>query len=440
MLGKQVKRGVSMEDLNLLKAGYWSIATQKHLNKYATDSVNLDEFDNLNLSGKAGRLLGAIRGTSSIDNMKKMEKMAQAVGIQKKELHMIILPELEKGSDGVIELNKTITGDIIGLNEYIFEQKTVLEISGQLFENNNPSDLERITIETMDETKRAPLLESELFHHLAKQGFQEQNITLSTHLQSSFSLIQRLTNLSKEAIFSNEYVWGPNHHKIAHAFTSLQLDDKQSLKEVIDAVQNKQGIPLEHLPKIDPQLLFLGKKVGMINPTTIVSSRQISKEFGFSANILESSPYVDDILDDVKLLLASIRFGEHYTPFTTINSPTKFLEYLISNKKIGPHSANGTDYNLLERRGIVKVTQSPHYADRFYLELIREDVAKQALNILQNENFSINLEPSANEVNSVLDVGLFKSPEEVRMELGRAPEQVAEAMDYLTRVLRDETF
>lgn len=185
--------------------------------------------------------------------------MAQTVGIQKKELHKIILPEIEKASDGVIELRKDILGEIIGVNEYIFEQKKVLEISGQLFENNNPSDIERITIETMDETKKAPLLESELIQHLSKSGFHEQNIILSTQLQTSFSLIQKLTNMNKEPIFSNEYVWGPNHHKIAHAFTNLEFNEKQSLKDVIEAVQNKQGIPLEHLQQIDPNLLFLGK-------------------------------------------------------------------------------------------------------------------------------------------------------------------------------------
>lgn len=177
----------------------------------------------------------------------------------------------------------------------------------------------------------------------------------------------------------------------------------------------------------------------MINPTTIISSRNIQKEFGFSANLLESSPYIDDIMDDVKLLLASIWFGENYTPFTTIKDPERFLNYLIENKKIGPHSANGTDYTLLERRGIVKVTKSPHYFDRYFLELIRDDVAKEALKVLNNERFNINLEPNPNEIKSVLETGLFKSPEEVRMELGKAPEQVEEAMDYLTRVLRDET-
>ncbi|AZV69229.1 hypothetical protein DT426_27525 [Bacillus cereus] len=428
-----------MSNIELMKSGYWSIATQKHLKNFTPDSTHLDEFDSLSLSGKAGRFLGVIRGNTSIDNAKKLEKMAQSVGIARRELHTIILPELEKASDGTVEVMWDVLGNIVHIEEYIFSQNKVLEITGQFLENMNPTDIERITLETMDETKRAPLLEHELLNLLSKKGFHEKNIELSTNLQTSFSLIQKLTNMGKEPIYSNEYVWGANHHKIAHAFTSLQLEEKQTLKEVIDLVQNTQGFPLEKLPPIDGNLILLSKKIGMINPTTIISSRGVQKEFGFSANLLESNPYNDDIMDDVKLLLASIRFGENYTPYSTIKHPERFLNYLIEQKKIGPHSANGTDYTLLERRGIVKVTKSEFYQDRYYLELIREDVAKEALKIIANTNFNINIEPDPKEISAILNTSDFKSPEECRMALGKAPEHVAEAMDYLTRVLRDET-
>lgn len=427
-----------MANKDLLKSGYWSISTSKHLKNYAQDSTHLDEFDSLYTSGKAGRFLGVIRGSSNITNLRKMEKMAQSVGIARRELHTIILPELEKASDGAVELQKNSLGEIQRIDEYIFSQNTVLEITGQLFENINPRDVERITIETMDETKRSPLLQTELIEFLSNKGFNEPTIDLSTHLQTSFSLIQKLESMGKEPIFSNEYVWGKNHHKIAHAFTSLELDKKQSLKEVIDIIQKTQGYPLENLPPIDANLLFLSKKIGMINPTTISSSRGVQKEFGFSANLLESTPYTDDIMDDVKLLLASIRFGEYYTPYTTISSPEKFLNFLIRNKKIGPHSANGTDFNLLERRGIVKVTKSPHHNDRFYLELLREDVAKEALKVIVNPDFNINIEPDQKQVTTVLETNDFQSPEEYRIALGKSPEIVTEAMDYFTRVLRDE--
>ncbi|HFE9850722.1 TPA: hypothetical protein ACGBG5_000971 [Enterococcus faecalis] len=53
-----------------VEKGYWAVATQKHLNKFQTNTPNYEEFDALNNSGKAGRLLGLIRGNTRIENMK----------------------------------------------------------------------------------------------------------------------------------------------------------------------------------------------------------------------------------------------------------------------------------------------------------------------------------------------------------------------------------
>ncbi|HFP6581173.1 TPA: hypothetical protein ACHJYD_001956 [Enterococcus faecalis] len=427
-----------MKNESLIRSGYWSIATQKHLKVYASDTTHLDEFDNINTSGKAGRLMGVIRGNSSINSLKKLEKMGQSIGIQKNELHKIVLPEIEKASDGVVEVKRDVTGQIIHIEEYIYSQETILEIAGKLLENQNPTSIERITIETLNETKKAPLLEDELFQFLSKLGFLENDIALSTNLQAYFNLVKKLENSLRDPIYSNEYVWGSNHEKIAHAFSSLDIGKKEEIKSLTSLLQDKQGYPLEKLNSINKDVINLSKHIGMITPTTIVSTRGIEREFGFSANLLSDTPYCDDIMDDVKLLLASIRFGEHYTPYSTINSPERFLSYLISQKKIGPHSANGTDFFMLEKRGIVKVTPS-NISGRYFLELIREDVAKEALKIVSSPNFNINIDPSPSDLGALLNNGDFLSPEESRIKLGKPSPNVAEAMDHLTRVLRDET-
>lgn len=426
-----------MSDDSKIKYGYWSIATQKHLTKYKADSANLDEFDSLSLSGKAGRLLGVIRGSRSLDKIKKVEKMASSIGIGKAELHRIILPELVKASNGQVEIRKNSTGEILGVEEYIFSQNNALAIAGQVFENVNPSNIERITIETMDETKRIPYLESELYNELSSRGFGEKEIGLACALQVNFKLIEKISR-GKEAIYSNEYIWGPNHEKIAHAIAGLQLDKKQSLKHVIDIIQTTQGIPLEKLPPVSGELMMLAQKVGIIDPTTIITSNGVKKQFGFSSRLLsDETPYGDDILDDVKLFLASIRFGENYTQYSTINNPAKFISYFLRNGTIGPHSANGTDYTLLEERGIVRAEQS--HSNRYYLHLVREDVAKEALRIISTKHFGLDDEPNPSGAEAILKTGVFQSPEECRLEMGKMPENIQEAMDHLSRVLRDES-
>ena len=136
---------------------------------------------------------------------------------------------------------------------------------------------------------------------------------------------------------------------------NVSIDDKQSIEQMIDQVQAYQGISDEDIKERNAELYQLAVKIGMLNPVKIISSRGLNKDFIFSSNMLQPLTINDDIMDDVKVLLASIRFGEKYTDHSTINDPAKFLRYLLNNNTIGPHTANSTDYILLEKRGLLRL-------------------------------------------------------------------------------------
>lgn len=430
-----------------IKSGYWSVATQKHLKQFTAESTGLGKLGSLNLAGKVGRFLGVIRGNSVITDMRKLEQMANNVGIiSKAELVKFILPELEQASDKQIELIRDATGEITGITEYVLDNSEVLAISGQVLDNLYPSDVERIAIETLDETKKIPYLQGELYQLLTKKGYKESDISLAIALQTQYKLLQSFNKTkSQELIISNEYVWGPNHKKIAMAVSNLDFGDRQSLKEIIEVIQKTQGYPLDKLSKHAGDILLLAKKTGMINPTTIVSSRGFQKEFGFSSNLLDVDSYNDDILDDVKLLLASIRFGEHYTPFSTITDPEKFLSKLINYGDVGPHGANATDYTLLEKKGIVRVKIKTKYNSYYRtsrtgpcLELVRKDVAEEALRIIRNPDYTLKLDSEDTDIGSMMDTGYYMSPEEGRIRLGESPEHMREVEEHCCRLLRGE--
>ncbi|WP_024295832.1 hypothetical protein [Lacrimispora indolis] len=434
-----------MSENKNIQDGYWAIAAEKHLKNYIEESQNLDEVDNLNIAGKSGRFLGTIRGNGTIENIKKIEKMAGSVGIRKSTLHKIILPEIERASDKIEIIRNTI-GEITGIAEYLFDSKNVLGIAGEVFENQNPNIIEKIAIETMEATKKLPYYQGEIIDKLIKNGYKEQDIQLSIAIQEQFQLIQKVNlTKTKDPIISNEYIWGENHKKIAAAIAPLDFGKKQTLKDVIEIVQNKQGIPLEQLPNVDAELLQLAKKVGILNPTIISSSRGFNKEFEFSTNLLHEDSQDKDILDDVKLLLASIRFGENYTEYSTINDSAKFLRALINRGTVGPHSSNGTDYLLLEKRGIVKVEKRSKYnyytrqtREGYCLKLLKQDIAEEALRIIESKEYSIKLTESISDCNIISECGSFDSPEETRVKMGLLPEPVRAAQEHLNKVLRDE--
>lgn len=431
-----------------IKSGYWSIATQKHLKQYTADSTGIGKFGNLNLAGKAGRFLGVIRGNSVIEDMTKLEQMANGVGINSKaELIKIILPELEQASDGQIELIKDTTGHVTGLAEYVVNNSEVLAISGQVLDNLYPNQVELVAVETMDATKRIPYLQSELYQLLTGMGYQENDISLAVALQNQYRLLQSFNkSKSQETIISNEYIWGPNHKKIAMAVSDLDFGGRQSLKEIIEIIQKTQGYPIDKLSSYANDMLLIAQKTGMINPVKIVSSRGIQKDFGFSSNLMDKESYNDDILDDVKLLLASIRFGENYTPHSRIFDSESFLTRLIEYGDVGPHDANSTDYTLLEKKGIIRVKTKTKYNSYFgryrtgpCLELVRKDVAEEALKIIRNPDYTLNIDNSSDAgMASMMDTGSYMSPEEIRVHLGESPEHVQLVEDHCCRMLRGE--
>jgi hypothetical protein len=425
--------------------GYWSIASHKHLKEFKGYSPQLNKIDNISMSGKSGRFVGAIRGNGVIENIEKIETVANSIGIQRIELHKIILPELEKNSDQKIEIIRNSIGEITGISEYVFTATEALNIAGNVLINQSPTDVELSTLNSLDMTRRIPFLESELIEKLSRQGYKETDIKLALAIQQQFKLLQKLEfSKSKEPIYSNEYVWGTNNNKIAATIASIDIADRATLSSVIEIIQGYQGHPIELLPTAGKDLLLLAEKTGMINNLKIHTLRGVDKAFAFSPNLMEPISYNDDILDDVKLLLASLRFGENYTLHSRINDVKVFLQYLISYGEIGPHDANATDYMMLEKSGIVKVERkrklSPkgYYREGYYLKLIKKDVAEEALKYLNNPDSKIIGDNEIIDFSAMTEVGSYMTSEASRIALAESPEHVKEAEDYIARVLRDE--
>lgn len=425
--------------------GFWSIAARKHLKEFVDYSDNGDIFDRLNVAGKTGLFLGTIRGNKQLDNIKKIKKMASQVGIKPIELHKIILPQLEESSDKKIEIHRDSLGNATGIEEYVFDTQSTLEITGKVFEDLNPTDKEIITVNTLEETKKVPYTQNEITEIMVQKGFKENDINISLDIADQFKLIRKVAK-KNDPIISNEYIWGSNNQRIALAVGELGKIQKDSLGITIGEIQNCQGIPYENLTIADKKLFDLAKKIGMINPIKIVTNRNVNKEFEFtqSTNWLPAS---EDIFDDVRLLLASIRFGENYTQHSTIYSAQKFLSAWIRNGEVGPHDANSTDYIMLEKKGIAKVVYKSkqkwgyngyYNATGYYLELVKEDVAREALKfingIIEENDLSID------DYNQIAKSSNYYSAEEQRVRMGDVPESSKEADEYIQRILRDENY
>lgn len=219
--------------------GFWAIAARKHLKEFVDYSDNVDVFDRLNVAGKTGLFLGAIRGNKQLDNIKKIEKMASQVGIKPIELHKIILPQLVESSDKKIELYKDTSGQVVGIEEYVFDTQSTLEITGKVFEDLDPTDEEIITVDTLEETKKVPYTQSEITEMLVRKGFGEDDINIALDVANQFKLIRKVTkkmipllvmNIFGEAIINVLHLLLVNWKKYKRIDWELRLKKYKNVK------------------------------------------------------------------------------------------------------------------------------------------------------------------------------------------------------------------
>lgn len=163
---------------------------------------------------------------------------------------------------------------------------------------------------------------------------------------------------------------------------ALEILEQQKLENIVDFLQNNPGNPLPVVSKhlgTDETTLYLLSKYGILEPIKLEVQGD-NKDYLFSPTSTLAREDKDHF-DLVKMTLANFRFGEYYSKKTKLYSPNKFLSSLLDRGFAGSAEAIGTDYENLEKNGIVKVQKISGSDYRFWL--IKRDVIEDARDIIR---------------------------------------------------------
>ena len=91
---------------------------------------------------------------------------------------------------------------------------------------------------------------------------------------------------------------------------------------------------------------------------------------------------VDDAFDLAKAFVTSLTYGMTSSPYGRgrIRMIEALMNKLISGASIGPATAIGQDYKVLEMKGVVEVR--PLGDGRFYMRLLKKEVGRLALAVI----------------------------------------------------------
>jgi hypothetical protein len=96
------------------------------------------------------------------------------------------------------------------------------------------------------------------------------------------------------------------------------------------------------------------------------------------------NPMVDDCFDMAKSLVTALTYGmqSRCASHGRITVLPALLGKLISGSEIGPATAIGEDYRVLEVNRVVKLRPDPSYPGRYYMKLLKKEVGELALHVL----------------------------------------------------------
>ena len=420
--------------------GAWVVAIYKVISHWNLDDASFDPLEAIITAGRAADLFSATRslGTVQTDIFEKYRKIALLKPNQAKT----VLKLAEAAGHIEVQFNSTKTV----VQEYKFcrdSKEAVLEATATVFQGSNPTGCASILLSLLQRTVGIPERSDDLRATLLMSPSTEEDVDCAIKLADAFGLI----NVTHETdggqtVVLNPYLFQDAPKGAEKLLLSLSSSDQALAHQILEHVRTSPGMPLPaHMRGNVLQLLI---KVGLIDFSKITTTGNASgKYFATAPNawgiyVAGSSPLSTDIIDDAKLFLNSLRYGEYYSPpgRGQIKNISWIINKLLREGAVGvqkPATAIGEDYPLALSRGIINVVESRIYPNRYSMELLKRDVVEAVSEVVEQSAFlPSGRVPTEEEVERA---GRFTSPGAVRVE-SKLPPKLRSIHDELVLGLR----
>lgn len=425
-------------DLTPKRLGAWIVNTSKHLVNFAPTSIGLSSFENIFFAGKCGSLLIKLSADEPEQlNHARVKAHAQVCGISGAELPTY-LQTLK--AHGCLDWNSTAS-----IYEVLpFTRERVLETASAIFEGSvDATQEERALPYLLEFCLIRPRLESEAKELLSKL-LPEKLIEQLINLVVQFELLGVNVVLDRlERLFYNEYQFGEEAAvRIGTAIAALDRQKQEELNALLEEVAQRPGVPPESI-KISPATRDFAIGLGLVEESEVTSPAGDAKFLTMPRMPIPSvgkevANIDDDIFHHTKMLLSSLRFGElrSYTTRGKIQNPYVLVKALLDRDRIGPCTAIGQDYIILEMEGVIKTERATYKpGEQFYMELRRREPAEIVLNLLDSGSRSV---VGAGSISKELELPMhYTGPEVARPVAARKTTKTdAESMRRFLEVLR----
>jgi hypothetical protein len=414
--------------------GAWVV---HHSQKTASAQNASAEFPAIDAAGKASSLLSQLAASEQTQIPKKtVDAFAQAAGLNPKTELSAILEMLKRRR--VIDTSQGGDVSVLGLTT-----GATVQHAGDIFEEQEPTAEERATIVLADVASASPVMHKDTIA-LISDEFRLSSARTSELVERS-ELIGFVDGeaVDKDRMYFNGNLFRrDNIIKVSRVLGSLSTAENVKIAELDGILQTKGYAAVATAERVLGNALFDKlRAAGMYDVNHVMNS---SGEYGFvtrpAAFHKFNDPMVDDAFDLAKALVAALAYGMTLRSHGTgrIGAISVLLNALINGREIGPATAIGEDYRVLEMKGVIQTRPGPRYG--YLMKLKKKDIGQMAFAVLTTGEAS-----SANAIDRPFEGNMsgYAGPEQTRFEFRRkrqTPQSKKLTRDVLATLRTGGTF
>jgi len=383
------------------------------------------------LIGKAATLAMHLRGLLYIDNYMVLKYAAGQLGIGVLELPTVLRELEEVDFVSVIKEGEQIKRVDIRVPEF----RDGYEDLGSRWQDLGPSEIEQVSVDTLQSLLQSPIEEEKLIKTL---GMQPEEYAILRDVMENGQLI-RLQTLEGEKIIYSPLAVDGNPTKY------LQWTERfpSQVSKALKILRNHQGLPVSDPIISGNAALQDAVMTGVLAPVRVSGSTGLQEFLFAPRGGLASEERI--ILDKARAILACVRYGQKFAAGRPILYPKRILEALRDNKRFRRgHPDLYSQYGVLVEKLIGYPIQESSDRWNFVINDTPEnmkafDIAISLLEIGESPSVRIDLEAR----NALLGTANYLSPPSTRARLAKSfkgsPETQAEIIRQLSAIGRGMT-
>lgn len=359
--------------------GAWLIHHTKKLSQIA----NATDFEDIEFAGKCGVFLCNLAASDQQSDLNEdvVKTIAKVSNIKRTEIETIRNKLVD---EQLIDVDKK-TGGISVLG---YTTSSVLSHTSKIFKTIEPSSFQRAALDLAENTSDLPKESKILSEYISDTHKLTSTITntlLTQSEQIGFVDFEEIGDSSK-LYFNGNLFRKDIANKTQAVLSSLKSYEVIKMQEVDELLDSKGCVPLDGIEKIlGINLLSKLQSIGLYDFNEVSNSSEekvfVTKPSAFSKF---GNPFEEDALDLAKAFVSSLYYGMTYSSSGRgkITMLKALMEKLIRGLEVGPATAIGEDYRILELKRVIKIRRLSK-SSRYYMKLLKKDVGQLALKVLE---------------------------------------------------------